>query len=143
MLCLFSQTFQAKQNKTSSFILLHNMFLPSGHDYMLNKTEMVLNEFRPLFSPESESQFKTDNTRNCNLKGLRDEQSLSDILKKRRPSGAKLLFIAPSSCSLRNSPPLQLLLHEQFGSPHSAQPQVDSSAFAGQPKAHEREDTSL
>ena len=83
------------------------MFLPSGHDYMLNKTEMVLNEFRPLFSPESESQFKTDNTRNCNLKGLRDEQSLSDILKKRRPSGAKpLFFIAPSSSSLRNSPPL-------------------------------------
>ena len=67
MLCLFSQTFQAKQNKTSSFILLHNMFLPSGHDYMLNKTEMVLNEFRPLSSPESESQFKTDNTRNCHL----------------------------------------------------------------------------
>ena len=58
------------------------MFQPSGPDHMLNKTEWFLNCFRPLPSPESESQFKTKDTRIYNLKGPRDDQSPPQYLEK-------------------------------------------------------------
>ena len=56
---IFSDLLGNTTPQFSSFILQHNMFQPSGPDHMLNKTGKVLNDFRPLPSPESESQFKT------------------------------------------------------------------------------------
>ena len=109
MLCLFSQTFLANQNKTSYLnflILLHNMFQPSGPDHMLNKTEWFLNCFRPLPSPESESQFKTKDTRIYNLKGPRDDQSPPQYLEKRPPLRGKIPLLRRP----------ELLLAEKFSS---------------------------
>ena len=56
---IFSDLLGNTKPQFSISILLHNMFQPSGPDHMLNKTGTVLNDFRPLPSPESESQFKT------------------------------------------------------------------------------------
>ena len=56
---IFSDLLGNTTPQFSSFILQHNMFQPSGPDHMLNKTGKVLNDFHPLPSPESESQFKT------------------------------------------------------------------------------------
>ena len=56
---IFSDLLGNTKPQFSIFILLHNMFQPSSPDHMLDKTGRVLNDFRPLPSPKSESQFKT------------------------------------------------------------------------------------
>ena len=73
------------------------------------RLEQFWNGFHPHPSPESESQFKTENTRKWKHKGPTDNQSPPQYLEKnRRPSGAKsLASVALSSSSLRNSPPPQ------------------------------------
>ena len=82
------------------------MFQPSGPDHMHNKTERVLNQFRPLPSPESESQFKTNNARIYNLKGPRDDQSPPQYLEKRPPLRGKIPLLRRP----------ELLLAEEFSS---------------------------
>ena len=112
---IFSDLLGNTKPQFSIFILLHNMFQPSGPDHMLNKTGKVLNDFHPLPSPESESQFKTKLTilEFEISKVLLTINLLPNILKKCGPSGAKsLASVAPSSSSLRTFSPLWPLLHQ-------------------------------
>ena len=85
----------------------HNGFFKIIQKYLtLNKTEVVLNEFRPLPSPENESRFKTNNTRNCNFKDLLNDQSPPQYLEKMPPRRAKIPLLRRP----------ELLLAEEFSS---------------------------
>ena len=111
MLCLFSQTFLANQNKTSYLNFFLFFCITCFSHLALITCSTRLNDFWIVFALFPPQRVKVNSKPRIQeftiSKVLVTINLLPNILKKGRPSGAKSLSsVALSSSSLRNSPPL-------------------------------------